>query len=282
MAIYIEKTANLCYDTNMNTDFETKLTYNGISFHRSNSLSIAEREIHTYHEILFCMDTNAVLFTEKQQEKIQGDALLLIPKGTYHYFLNQNQNVFSRLKIYFPAYVLDSTPCGRVLSDMRIIERIDGNTLFLLKTLCRILEEGKKDKQGFYAYSTFLMLLSQLDQILGKEHKQEAVVANELDNLLKYISDHPSADLSVAALARKMHTSASTVTHLFKKTMGISVHRYVKQRRLIHGQNLILAGNKPSKIYADCGYRDYSSFYKAYLLFFGYPPSSEGKEPTDA
>ena len=63
---------------------EIKLTYNEISFLRSNSLSIAEREIHTYHEILFCMDANAVLFTEKQQKKIQGDALFLIPK-TKHY-----------------------------------------------------------------------------------------------------------------------------------------------------------------------------------------------------
>ena len=266
----------------MNIDFETKLTYNEISFHRSNSLSIAEREIHTYHEILFCMDANAVLFTEKQQKKIQGDALFLIPKGTYHYFLNQNQDVFPRLKIYFPAYVLDRTPCGQVLSGIRIIESIDGNILFLLKTLCRIMEGENNDKQAFYAYSTFLMLLSQLDQSLGKEHRQETVAVNELDDLLKYVSDNPSADLSVAALAKKMHASASTVTHLFKKTMGISVHRYVTQRRLIYGQNLILAGNKPSKIYTDCGYRDYSSFYKAYLLFFGYPPSVEGKEISNA
>lgn len=264
----------------MKTDFETKLAYNEISFQRSNSLSIAEREIHTYHEILFCMDANTVLFTEKQRKKIQGDTLFLIPKGTYHFFSTQNQEMFPRLKIYFPAHVLDRTPCGRVLSDIRILECIDGNILFLLKTLCRIMEEEPKDKQAFYAYSTFLMLLSQLDQSLDKAHKQETAAANELDDLLKYIADNPSADLSVAALAQKMHASASTITHLFKKTMGISVHRYVRQRRLIYGHNLILAGNKPSKIYGDCGYRDYSSFYKAYVLFFGYPPSSEGIENT--
>ena len=266
----------------MNINTEIKLTYNGIAFQRSSNPSIAEREIHTYHEILFCMDANVVLFTEKQQKKIQGDALVLIPKGTYHYFLNQNQDVFPRLKIYFPAYVLDRTPCGQTLSDIRIIESIDGNILFLLKTLCRIMEGENNDKQAFYAYSAFLMLLSQLDQSLGKEHRQETVTVNELDELLKYIAVNPSADLSVAALAKRMHVSASTVTHLFKKTLGISVHQYVLQRRLVYGQNLILAGNKPSKIYTDCGYRDYSSFYKAYLLFFGYPPSLEGKEISNA
>jgi len=266
----------------MNIDFETELTYNGISFQRSSSLSIAEREIHTYHEILFCMDANTVLFTEKKQKKVRGDVLFLIPKGTYHYFPIQDLEKFPRLKIYFPASVLDRTPCHQVMSDICIIENIDGSTLFLLKTLCRIMEEAKGDKQGFYAYSTFLMLLSELDQSLGKAYKPEAVTANELDALLNYIANNPSADLSVGALAKKMHVSASTVTHLFKKTLGISAHRYVTQRRLIYGQSLILAGNKPSKIYSDCGYQDYSSFYKAYTLFFGYPPSSEGKDTLEA
>ena len=262
----------------MNINTEIKLTYNGIAFQRSSNPSIAEREIHTYHEILFCMDANATLFTEKQQTKLQGDVLFLIPKGTYHFFSVENKETFPRLKIYFVADVLEDTPCREVLSDMRIIDNIDGNILLLLKKLCRIMEEGSGDKPGFYAYSAFLMLLSELDQSLGKAHKQETATANKLDDLLKYIAENLSADLSVVALAKKMHASASTVTHLFKKTLGISVHRYVTQRRLVYGQSLILAGNKPSKIYADCGYSDYSSFYKAYISFFGYPPSAENKD----
>ena len=31
-AVYIEKSAKLCYTENMNTEFENTLTYNGISF----------------------------------------------------------------------------------------------------------------------------------------------------------------------------------------------------------------------------------------------------------
>ena len=259
----------------MNINTEIKLTYNGISFQRSSNPSIAEREIHTYHEILFCMNANATLFTEKQQSKLQGDVLFLIPKGTYHFFSVENKETFPRLKIYFAADVLEGTPCREILSDMRVIDNINGNILLLLKKLCRIMEEANKDKQGFYAYSAFLMLLSELDQSLGKEHRQETVTVNELDELLKYIAENPSADLSVAALAKRMHASASTVTHLFKKTLGISVHQYVLQRRLVYGQSLILAGNKPSKIYGACGFKDYSSFYKQYKKLFGISPSEK-------
>lgn len=262
----------------MNTDFETKLTYNGISFQRSNSLSIAEREIHSYHEILFCMDTNAVFFTEKQQRKIQGNALFLIPKGKYHYFRIQDSKMFSRLKIYFPADILDRTPCGGIMKDLRVLESIEGSILFMLKKLCRIMEKTPCEKQGFYAYSAFLMLLTELDTCgLDSETLPEQDEAGVLSQITHYISEHLSENLTIEALAKQMHLSASGISHMFKKEMGISVHQYVTQRRLIFAQGLLWVGNKPSKIYMDCGYRDYSSFYKAYVSFFGYPPSSDGK-----
>lgn len=262
----------------MNTDFEHKLTYNQISFQRSNRLSIDEREIHTYHEILFCMDTNAVLFTEKLQRKIQGDTLILIPKETYHFLRVQDREKFSRLKLYFPADVLDSTPCREIMSELRLVERADEHILSLLKRLCRIMEAPRNEKQGFYAYSTFLMLLTELDRnILHSGSTQETAETGELHQLACYIAEHLSEDLTVEALAKRMNISLSGITHLFKKELGIPVHQYVTQRRLIFAQSLLQGGKRPSKIYMDCGYKDYSSFYKAYLAFFGYPPSAEGK-----
>ena len=263
----------------MDTTYETKLTYNEISFRRSDSLTIDEREIHTYHEILFCMDIDGTLFTENRQKNLRGNVLLLIPKGTYHFFSIRHKERFSRLKVYFPQEVLQRTPCGRLLSELRILENIDGNLLFFLKKLCAILEEAPCENQGFYAFSTFLMILSELDQSLSGEGRPEAGADEEMAELLRYIAENLSRDLSVQALSARMNISPSSVAQRFKKAMGISLHRYVTQRRMIHGQNLILAGKKPSKIFSECGYQDYSSFYKAYMLFFGYPPSQEGEMP---
>ena len=262
----------------MNTDYETKLTYNGISFQRSNRLSIDEREIHSYHEILFCMDTNAVLFTEGQQKKIRGDALFLIPKGSYHFFRIEDRETFSRLKIYFSADFLDALPCRQIMSGIHIVEKPQGQVLSLLKKLCQIMEEANNEKQSFYAYSASLMLLAELDRG-GMDsivpHKQERI--GELGQIIRYISENLSGDLTAETLSRQMHCSLSEFTHTFKKEIGIPVHQYVIQRRLIFAQTLLQSGEKPSKIYADCGYGDYSSFYKAYMSFFGYPPSGEKK-----
>ncbi|MBR2181446.1 MAG: AraC family transcriptional regulator [Oscillospiraceae bacterium] len=52
-----------------------------------------------------------------------------------------------------------------------------------------------------------------------------------------------------------------------------AIYRYITEKRLIYAHNLITNNNPPTKIYLDCGYRDYTSFYRAFVKMFGYPPS---------
>ena len=162
------------------------------------------------------------------------------------------------------------------MSGIRIVEKPEGQILHLLKKLCQTMENPNTEKQGFYAYSTFLMLLAELDRNgLGSETAQKQGRIGELDQIICYISEHLSEDLTAETLSKQMCISLSGFTHMFKKEIGIPVHRYVTQRRLIFAQTLLQSGEKPTKVYMDCGYSDYSSFYKAYVSFFGHPPSEE-------
>lgn len=270
-AFNIENPAKLWYDSAMNTNFEIKLTYNEILFQRSDRLSITEREIHSYHEILFCMDANATLFTEGLQKRLQGDVILLIPKGHYH-FLRVHDEKFPRLKIAFPDSVISNTPCGDIMAELREVK--NEAILSLLEKLCHIMEEQPSEKQGFYAYGVFMVLLAELDRCRSGDAILSAQVENgEQKQILRYISTHLSENLTVEKLAKEMNLSPSAITHNFKKEMGISIHRYITQRRLTLAHNLLRSGEKSSKIYMDCGYKNYSSFYKAYLSFFRCSPS---------
>ena len=100
------------------------------------------------------------------------------------------------------------------------------------------------------------------------------------ERLKAYVSDNLSGDLSVETIASAVNISSSGIIHSFKKELGISLHNYITQRRLIYARELIINGHQPSKIYTDCGYSDYSSFYRAYVKFFGRPPSKEKTDQT--
>lgn len=63
--------------------------------------------------------------------------------------------------------------------------------------------------------------------------------------------------------------------HIFKKELGISLHQYITQKRLLYARKLIKEANYPTKIYTEIGFKEYTSFYNSYKNFFGYPPSYE-------
>ena len=169
------------------------------------------------------------------------------------------------------------TPSADAMAEMRIFENANENISHTLKRLQHILEESG-DKAGFYAYSAFLMLITELD-MTGADGGTDFYTNNSLmSDVMEYISDNLSEDLSIEALAKRFHISSSGITHLFKNEFGIPLHRYIMQKRLLYARKLIHGGNQPTKIYTEAGFRDYSSFYKTYRRFFNHPPSKEKRD----
>ena len=271
--------ATLCYTPYMSTCCDNKLTYHGITFQLSCGAAIDEREIHSYHEILYCIDASATLLYENGQKEICGGELLVIPKETYHFFELEDAEKFTRLKISFFDDSIRDLPFSQALSKMRIFQGYSEQAKRILGKLYEILNGMSHAVRGVYAYSAFLMLLSELE--IGTEAKETGTDDFEGDlisSAVEYISKNLSSDLSIETIAKHLHASASGIVHNFKKRLGISVHKYVVQKRLICAQGRLREGAHPSKIYLECGYKDYSCFYKAYVSHFGYPPCEEWKK----
>ncbi len=255
--------------------FENKCTYNQISFYLTDKPTIDEREIHPYHEILFYIDGKTTLLTAGGHVRLKKLSLIMIPAETYHFLKQENESGFMRLKISFPTDILKDTPLSGIMDKLRIVEEFGEEIQFIFDTLCNILRENKENT-AFYAYAAFLMLIAALDRH-GMDTKQKLYTeTNRLTmRLTDYISENLSADLGIQTLSKIMHVSPSGITHVFKKEVGIPIHKYILQKRLIYARKRILEGAQPSKIFTEAGFRDYSSFYKAYIQYFGYAPSKE-------
>ena len=255
----------------MKTNNEINFTYKKITFQESDKEPTSEREIHSYHEILYVIDTDARLLTENGKQRITGSSLLIIPKGCYHFFELKSADKFKRLKISLPCDAINDFQVSDIFSALRIIRPVSERFLPLLEKI-RYGARCDESKRGFYSHSALMMLLAELrEEDIGERKSVKS--ENPIAKISEYISLHLAEPLSAEVLARRANLSVSSITHLFKKELGISLHRYVTQRRLVLAQNLIGAGHNPSKIYSEIGYGDYSSFYKAYLKYFGYPPS---------
>lgn len=95
-----------------------------------------------------------------------------------------------------------------------------------------------------------------------------------LDEILHYIETHLSDTISLSSIAEHFLVSQSAISHMFKKQMDVSFYQVVIQRRLIESKNLILAGVPLKAIPEQCGFSDYSVFYKAFVKEYGISPSN--------
>lgn len=267
----------MCYCLFMNRFFEEKLTYNKILFRYAKGKSIVSgNEIHPYGEILYYIDGDATFLAEDFKEKLTPGSLLIIPKENYHNFRIENQDNYTRFVINFPILDDFSNIITSALSRVRIIKNINGNMQSILNRMCEVIRMEIKEETSMFLYGSFLSLVSEIcfdnkNVILPYTREREDLIFQ----CIQYIDGNFTSDISIDNLADKMNVSPSTLFHCFKKELGISLHKYIIEKRMIYAHKLLANGEAPTNIYLECGYNDYSSFYKAYLKMFGHSPSAD-------
>ncbi len=240
-------------------------------------------ETHPYYEILYYMKGDAVFLSEQFEEKLSEGTLLIIPKGYYHKFKIENQENYTRLVLNFTDIEEFRELFSGVLSGIKIIKYPNSAIVNSVNKICRILEDQKNERSlNLLLYATFHMLIAEINANPAKTqtpHKREDDML--IVKCIDYINRNFTRDITVKSLANEMNVSESSLFLCFKKHLGISVYKYITEKRLIHANQLIAQNERPTKIYSACGFNDYPTFYKAYKKMFGESPSQHNAK-TDS
>lgn len=99
-------------------------------------------------------------------------------------------------------------------------------------------------------------------QEVSEIHKQKEFV----NTVVKYIDSHIKEDISVEVLSSLFGYERSYFYKLFKKYIGVSVQKYVINRRIAIARQLCTETKMPfMNIASELGYDNYVSFYKAFV-----------------
>ena len=90
--------------------------------------------------------------------------------------------------------------------------------------------------------------------------------------LIDYINENLSRDLSLDALAERFFISKSQLNRRFKKLTGATVGEYIAAKRLLYARERIFDGVPAAQASSESGFNDYSAFYRAYKKKFGVTP----------
>ena len=244
-----------------------KIEFNGVEFYYSKSRAIAEREIHDYHELLFYINGDATFRTENYSKKLKNYTLIFIPKGKYHLFSPSDTEKFTRLKISFSNEQIEKYLPETFFNQVKLADDFGETNLNLLLNAVSVIKADPLESHNeMFLYGTFLAVLTDFCKLntAQPERKTSSIVSGCID----FIEDNLENDLSIDAMSKALNFSPSALSHSFKREMGISLHSFVTQKRLVYAKTLLNSGEKPTDVFSRCGYKDYSSFYKAYLKTF--------------
>lgn len=95
---------------------------------------------------------------------------------------------------------------------------------------------------------------------------------HEIVRVYGYILTHLQEDLSVAGLAEMFFMDKNTLTRQFKRLVGMTPGECIRHNRLEAARQLILSGVTMQQACAECGFSDYSAFYRAFRATYGISP----------
>ena len=212
--------------------------------------------------------------------------ILLVRHHTIHKALIDKSEPYERVILYLDRRFFD-----RLMPEARLFDcfdRADESGRYLLvpdegqraqlSALLSSLEESLRSADfGAQAMSDaviiqLLVLLGRLSFSARGERHGEGAHDEKIDAVLSYINENLSAALDVDALAARVHISRYHFMRLFKAQTGVSVHAYVRQRRLMRAARLIREGMSAARAAEECGFSDYSAFHRAFTATFGISP----------
>ncbi|MDR1701072.1 MAG: AraC family transcriptional regulator, partial [Lachnoclostridium sp.] len=209
----------------------------------------------------------------------KGDVLIIPPYYMHSMIPFGNDETYDRIYIHATQRVLsslqinhhslskpleDAINTGRLLyaiSDIRDFEEVI-RVVDYMQTQKSINNPNKE----LIRQSCIMYIVSIISKYF--QHEAEGENKQETDILFAkttaYINKNYTKNISISDLCKEMLTNRQKLYTLFKKYTNLTMHEYIVSLRITRSMQLIADGNKPSKIYKQCGFDDYSTFYRAF------------------
>ncbi|MEG2405072.1 MAG: AraC family transcriptional regulator [Oscillospiraceae bacterium] len=253
--------------------------HNDISF----SQDTIQLHSHIFYEIMLCQGGNVQYILNDKRYRLKRGDVVIIPPCVSHrpLFMEELTEPYKRIVLWINASFLDRVTTAWPMEDFSFAQ---GG--FILRTeeygadgfsplFEALLTESENMHSGWQAAISGGVM--QLLVHLIRAHSNEAVSPSAesgslLDDVMYYIDHNLTQKITLENVARHFFVSRSSISHLFSQKLGISFYHYIIQHRLIAAKSKILDGVPMGDICTECGFADYSSFYRLFKKEYGISP----------
>ena len=238
---------------------------------------------HEFHKLVLFLSGEVHYIVEGRNYALKEGDLLLIPSYSIHQPVIGNGVNYSRIILWIQPEILDQRNISdgfRICKEQNAyLMKPDRYDRSELTRLLRKLEETVNGKgYGCEALSEALFIetmVSVAKSVMEAEpalREQERPMDTKIEEILRYIDQNLSEDLSVESVADHFYLSKSWLMHRFKFITNSTMHQYVLQKRLILSIQKMLSGRSAEKAATESGFTDYSTYLRAFRRAYGVSP----------
>ena len=258
-------------------------------FHLNDSKKInIDFHYHDFHKILIFLQGNVTYCIEGRNYDLQPNDIVFVNAGEVHCPIIHDDSCYERIIIYISKDFLslyqnpqnDLSLCFKsALKNQSHVLRIPSFKESKLSMITTELENAFSSCE----YANELLLDTLFIEFIV--HLNRASLTNKIEyistnssnqkiiDIIDYLNKNLTKDINIDLLADTFYISRYHLMHTFKKATGYTIGEYIKTKRLLYARDLIQNGKGITDACYACGFKNYSTFLRAYRKNFGCSPS---------
>lgn len=259
----------------------------GVSYHQKEYLySYALHEppelkmhMHRYYEILYFKKGDASYMVEDNIYNIyEGDIFITRPNELHTPVFHSNK-MYERYFIQIEREFLD---------EFHLFDYLDSRGAGAENRICA----ADAERHGLYDFFTkiekyvvnrvpesdamiksyLIQMMVSINNILKKPVRTDNSQTDRIDDIIAYLSNNISSDIGLDKLSDKFFLNKYYMCHAFKAKTGLTIKEFINTRKITRAKDLLLQGSDIMNLCYECGFNDYSTFYKTFKKLTGKSP----------
>lgn len=243
---------------------------------------------HDFYEVYCFLGGEVEYWVEGHTYRLRsGDLLLIHPMEFHRPVIKNDGSVYERIVLWIDREYLeqlseegvDLTRCfdAQLPTHTNLLRPSSAQRQTLLARLSELVRESYSTEYGAAACARglLLQLMAEINRVALQADARRQAKDNAsplVTRVVAYIGDHYSEPLSLEALASRFYVSKYHLSHEFSRTVGTSVYRYLLLKRLFVARQQLLSGMPAGEVCSNCGFGDYTVFYRAFKAEYGISP----------
>lgn len=242
---------------------------------------------HDFNKILILLSGDVTYHIEGRSYNLQPNDIVFVNAGEVHKPIIHSDTPYERIVIYVSTAFLaayhkeaaDLNTCFKEAHHKQShVLRIKAFQNSRLNHCIRRLEASLRDTDfacTLYQEVLFVEFMIELNR--ATLYDDISYISNTSANkmilsVIEYLNTHLTDDINIDSLAEHFFLSRYYLMHSFKEETGYTIGNYLAAKRLLLAKEMIASGKPITEVCYACGYKNYSTFSRAYKKNFGRSP----------